>query len=207
MYRNYQFGTKIIVPNIEGALYKPDLPQYEVKIYLILILIWSTIKFLSKTSILYKLYFLSGRYNKYSRELSQTPWIIDGVRKTEFSVQERICGALEEAIQCSDHRFSSAGREDVDVRMLGTGRPFMVEFIKPKIVTFSQAEITKLQNQINANAKDVRVTDLQMCTKEDSGTWIKSGEMTTCKSYTALCWMKEVVKQSDLDKLKEIKVC
>lgn len=152
-------------------------------------------------------YFISGRYNKYSRELSQTPWIIDGVRKTEFSVQERICEVLEKAIQCSDHRFSSAGREDVDVRMLGTGRPFLVEFIKPKIVTFSQAEITKFQKQINANAKDVRVTDLQMCTKEDAGTWIKSGEMLTCKSYSALCWMKEVVKQSDLDKLKEIKVC
>ena len=30
---------------------------------------------------------VSGRYCKYSRELSQTPWIIDGERKTEFSVQ------------------------------------------------------------------------------------------------------------------------
>ena len=30
---------------------------------------------------------LLGRYNKYSRELSQTPWFIDGVRKTETSVQ------------------------------------------------------------------------------------------------------------------------
>ena len=35
------------------------------------------------------------RYNKFSRELSQTPWIVDGGRKTESSVQELICDKLE----------------------------------------------------------------------------------------------------------------
>jgi hypothetical protein len=29
----------------------------------------------------------SGRYNKYSRVLSQSPWIIDGERMTENSVE------------------------------------------------------------------------------------------------------------------------
>lgn len=31
-----------------------------------------------------------GRYNKYSRNLPQTPWIIDGERKLESSVEELI---------------------------------------------------------------------------------------------------------------------
>lgn len=31
-----------------------------------------------------------GRYNKYSRTLSQTPWIIDGIRKADESVEELI---------------------------------------------------------------------------------------------------------------------
>ena len=36
-------------------------------------------------------FFLTGRYNKFSRELSQTPWFIDGIRKTESSVQVFNC--------------------------------------------------------------------------------------------------------------------
>jgi tRNA pseudouridine synthase 10 len=161
---------------------------------------------ISHKALLYALSIL-GRYNKYSRELSQTPWIIDGVRKTEYSVEERVCELLDKKVQCSDHKFSSSGREDVDVRMLGRGRPFMIEFIKPKIVTFLQEELTKIQKQINADTTDVQVRDLQLCNKDDTGQLIKAGEMTTCKSYSALCWMKEVVKQTDLDKLKEIEVC
>lgn len=34
--------------------------------------------------------YLAGRYCKYSRELCQTPWIIDGVKTMETSVQEII---------------------------------------------------------------------------------------------------------------------
>lgn len=34
--------------------------------------------------------YLAGRYCKYSRSLSQSPWIIDGVKTMETSVQEII---------------------------------------------------------------------------------------------------------------------
>lgn len=34
--------------------------------------------------------YFAGRYCKYSRELSQSPWIIDGVKAMETSVQELI---------------------------------------------------------------------------------------------------------------------
>ena len=34
--------------------------------------------------------YVAGRYNKYSRTLSQTPWVIDGKRKSESSVEELI---------------------------------------------------------------------------------------------------------------------
>jgi len=32
-----------------------------------------------------------GRYNKYSRHLSQTPWLINGQRKSATSVEELVC--------------------------------------------------------------------------------------------------------------------
>lgn len=75
---------------------------------------------------------------KLQRGLSQTPWcelrkelisrIVDGERKTEGSVEEDILGVLGEFIQSDGMKFHSAGREDMDVRMLFEGRPFVVEF-------------------------------------------------------------------------------
>lgn len=34
--------------------------------------------------------YLAGRYCKFSRELSQSPWIVDGVKTMETSVEEII---------------------------------------------------------------------------------------------------------------------
>ncbi|KAK7834523.1 hypothetical protein U0070_017709 [Myodes glareolus] len=69
---------------------------------------------------------LAGRYNKYSRNLPQTPWIIDGERKMESSVEELISDHLlavfKAESKCSCFNFSSSGREDVDVRTLGNGK-------------------------------------------------------------------------------------
>lgn len=39
--------------------------------------------------------YIAGRYCKYSRELSQSPWIIDGVKTMETSVQELIFQGLQ----------------------------------------------------------------------------------------------------------------
>lgn len=35
-----------------------------------------------------------GRYNKFSRTLPQTPWVIDGERRMESSVEELIAAPL-----------------------------------------------------------------------------------------------------------------
>jgi tRNA pseudouridine synthase 10 len=85
------------------------------------------------------------RYNKYSRELSQTPWVVDGKRKSESSVEELICDPLNKSVIAAEWRFSASGREDVDVRMLGTGRPFVVEFINPRRVNFTVEQLTMMQ--------------------------------------------------------------
>jgi tRNA U54 and U55 pseudouridine synthase Pus10 len=39
--------------------------------------------------------FYVGRYNKFSRTLSQTPWVIDGERRIKSSVQEIISENLQ----------------------------------------------------------------------------------------------------------------
>lgn len=76
--------------------------------------------------------YFAGRYNKYSRELPQTAWVINGERKLESSVEELICDTLKANIKVDDIKFCASGREDVDVRMLGSGRPFLCELINPR---------------------------------------------------------------------------
>lgn len=60
-----------------------------------------------------------------------------------------------ENLICTDSRFSSSGREDVDVRTLGTGRPFAVELINPRISNVSFHDIRNVENKINEDGKNL----------------------------------------------------
>lgn len=58
-------------------------------------------------------------------------------------------------------KFSSSGREDVDVRCLGSGRPFVLEYLNPKKTQFSFEEFRKLESEIN-KSEVIKVRDLQL---------------------------------------------
>uniref|UniRef100_F6PH90 tRNA pseudouridine(55) synthase n=1 Tax=Ciona intestinalis TaxID=7719 RepID=F6PH90_CIOIN len=145
--------------------------------------------------------FVAGRYNKYSRTLPQTPWILDGKRKLESSVQELISGSVELKFGADRSNFSSSGREDVDVRMLGRGRPFILELIDPRISTCSTDEMKDLQTKINSSTDLVRVRDLQIVEKSDCKT-LKQGEEEKTKSYSALCCFLDTPGQETIEKLE-----
>lgn len=65
--------------------------------------------------------YIGGRYRKLSRDLSQTPWILNGKRMKEDSVQEIVCKEvcpffeLDPEEQNDKVTFMGSGREDVDV--------------------------------------------------------------------------------------------
>ncbi|KAL4238436.1 putative tRNA pseudouridine synthase Pus10 [Mactra antiquata] len=148
--------------------------------------------------------FLGGRYNKYSRILSQSPWIIEGVRKSESSVEELICTEINNNFQPDSSKFSSSGREDVDVLMLGNGRPFVVELMNPRRREFSQEEINNMQKTLNSSTEDIKCSDLQIVSKDDTNI-LKEGEIDKVKKYRALCWCKEPVTDEQLHKLSSLK--
>lgn len=63
-------------------------------------------------------------------------------------------------------KFASSGREDVDVRTLGQGRPFVVELLNPHKTVFLESEIRWIENEINSAAKNiVFIRDLQVVKK------------------------------------------
>jgi len=46
-------------------------------------------------------------------------------------------------VNASHYSFSSGGREDIDVRMLGNGRPFVVELHNPRKAISGIKDISK----------------------------------------------------------------
>ncbi|NLK25084.1 MAG: tRNA pseudouridine(54/55) synthase Pus10 [Euryarchaeota archaeon] len=103
--------------------------------------------------------FIYGRYRKYSREIPQTRWPCracrgkgckrcDGTGKMyQISVQEIIGEPVMEAAEGKDHFFHGMGREDIDARMLGTGRPFVLEIAEPRKRHLDLAEMERLANE------------------------------------------------------------
>jgi tRNA pseudouridine synthase 10 len=89
------------------------------------------------------LYF-RGRYRKLDRTIPQTRWPCrrcqgagcddcGGTGKTyPTSVEELVGAPFLEATGGSGTRFHGMGREDIDARMLGRGRPFVLEIREPK---------------------------------------------------------------------------
>lgn len=66
----------------------------------------------------------------------------------------------------ADSKFLASGREDVDVRTLGRGRPFAVELPNPHRTILKAPELASLQTAINESAKGfVEVRDLQLIHK------------------------------------------
>ncbi len=75
---------------------------------------------ISKLSFWHDSIFLAGRYNKFQRHISNSPWIIDGQRLAKHSVEELIADCVLPLFKCEpkSYKFSSAGREDADVLMV-----------------------------------------------------------------------------------------
>lgn len=123
--------------------------------------------------------FVYGRYRKLHRGIPQTEWPcrecnatgtvrVDGAETVcehcdgtgylySTSVEEEVVPPIVEAMDGIDGLFHGAGREDVDARMLGTGRPFVVEVKRP---TIRRPDTDALEGRIDETAPGVEVTGL-----------------------------------------------
>ncbi|EFN79605.1 Putative tRNA pseudouridine synthase Pus10, partial [Harpegnathos saltator] len=154
--------------------------------------------------------FIGGRYNKLSRELSQTPWFVNGEKKVETSVQDLLCNSIAETVKAESIKFLSSGREDVDVRNIYNGRPFAVELLNPRMTNITDELLMYLANNINQSTKQVQITSgLKVLSRFDLQK-LKEGEHVKTKFYRALCVCRSasdnLPQVESLNKLKNIKI-
>lgn len=152
--------------------------------------------------------YIGGRYLKFSRNVSQTRWIIDDERMGDASVEEIISGNILPMCRGDIYKFHAAGREDIDVRMLGSGRPFLIEIQNARRVP-SDASIKEIERKINSlENKLVMVKNLKVLGSE-AWTLMREGEAEKQKQYAALVWISRSLNDDDsrtISSLKDLQI-
>lgn len=93
----------------------------------------------------------------------------------------------------------SSGREDVDVRCLGKGRPFVLEIPNSFRTTLTTSEANLIEKDIDKSQK-LSVRNLQIVKREEL-VHIKTGEEQKKKYYRALCVLQQPATADILRKL------
>jgi tRNA pseudouridine synthase 10 len=119
--------------------------------------------------------FIYGRYKKLIRGIPQTKWYCRKCRGIgckycnykgkmyEESVEELIAHEALHQFEAEEESFHGAGREDIDVLMLGNGRPFILELRDPKK---RKIDLKILEEKINEYAKGkVEVSNLRYASR------------------------------------------
>ncbi|XP_048331172.1 uncharacterized protein LOC107422452 isoform X2 [Ziziphus jujuba] len=140
----------------------------------------------------------------YSRNVSQTRWIVDDERMGEASVEELIGSNILPICHGDSYKFHAAGREDIDVRMLGSGRPFLVEIQNARLMP-SEDSVKNIEKHINKMEKKlVGVKNLKMVGSE-GWTLMREGESEKQKQYAALVWISRPLKDEDFQCISSLK--
>jgi len=120
--------------------------------------------------------YVYGRYRKLSREIPQTRWHCRKCRGRgcaecggtgrvyALTVEDAVAAPFLEPAGTRKTKMHGMGREDVDARMLGSGRPFVLELVEPRRRSF---DLKALEAAINAKHEGaIEVSGLAIVDRE-----------------------------------------
>ena len=157
--------------------------------------------------------FIEGRYNKLVRNIPQTKWPCRkckgrGCEACNFtgkqypeSVEELLSQTALKYSKGYEAKFHGAGREDIDVRMLGDGRPFVLEIKEPRI---RKLDLEKIEREANEAALGKTSYHNLKYTVRKRKAEIKTSSPDTYKVYRALVECEDEIREEDLDKLQSL---
>jgi len=150
--------------------------------------------------------YVYGRYRKLERGIPQTKWPCRKCRgrgcaacgfsgkQYPDSVEEIIASELIKLAETDSACLHGAGREDIDARMLGSGRPFVLELLSPKRRSI---DLSNAHGVVNDHAAGrVEVSPLRLVSRR-AVPWVK--ELRATKKYRARV---EFAQPVDADQLQ-----
>jgi tRNA pseudouridine synthase 10 len=144
--------------------------------------------------------YVCGSYLKLSRDVSQSPSEILAERSIQDILADALRTTIPHALDEAEFALSAAGREDVDVRMLGNGRPFVLTLRNMRLKRlFTDAELAQVSRLLaSANDPPVLVHSPHIGS-ESSMAAIKESETTHAKRYRCVVYTAVPFAQSELD--------
>ena len=157
--------------------------------------------------------YIEGKYNKLKRGIPQTKWPCGkckgrGCEECNYtgkqypeSVEELISEHFLRLTKGREAKFHGAGREDIDVLMLGSGRQFVLEIKEPKIRNLDLAKLEKEINEINEGKTAYH--GLKLCERPRKAE-IKQSSPDAYKVYSAIVKCDEAYDPEKLEDLLDL---
>lgn len=157
--------------------------------------------------------YIEGKYNKLKRGIPQTKWPCTKCKgrgceecnhtgkQYPESVEELISEHVLKLTKGREAKFHGAGREDIDVLMLGSGRPFVLEIKEPKIRNLDFEQLEEDVNKINEGKTSYH--NLHLCERGRKAE-IKQSSPDAYKIYNALVVCDQPFDEDKLEKLTKL---
>jgi len=153
-----------------------------------------------------------GRYRKLARWISQSLWLCRRCngrgckecnwsgKKYPLSIQELLGTIVLKRTGGSKFIIHAAGREDVDVRTVGNGRPFVMEIKDPRNMVL---DLRSLEQEINFKLRGLlEVFDLRRAKREEIAL-LKSLSEVRKKKYRAIVNISNTITEETIKKIEE----
>ena len=158
--------------------------------------------------------FIEGKYNKLVRGIPQTKWPCGkckgkGCEACDYTgqqykdtVEDLISREILPMTNGNTTKFHGSGREDIDVRMLGEGRPFVIEVKHP---FKRKIDLKFLRVLVNSHSDGkIEINDLKYVTKERKAS-IKNSSVESYKIYSAIAEFENGVTSKDIYNIEKLK--
>lgn len=154
--------------------------------------------------------YIYGRYKKLERGIPQTKWPCSNCggegceecnqtgQQFPYTVEGIIADILLDMAEAEESKFHGAGREDRDALMLGNGRPFVIEAVRP---VKRDIDINKLQQKVNEEAEDkIQVSEMRESDKDEV---VELKSWRPDKTYEIWVETGKEVAEEELEKIEE----
>lgn len=159
--------------------------------------------------------FIEGKYRKLVRGIPQTKWpctkckgkgceSCDGTGQQYKETVEGLIGKhLLPMAKGKTIKFHGSGREDIDVLMLGEGRPFVIEVKHPFV---RKIDLKLLRRVVNSHSDGkIEINDLKFVDNNRRAA-IKNSSVESYKIYSAIAEFENGVTSNDLKKIEKLHV-